>query len=53
MIRLFVLTFFLIFPCLFSNLLLAQTESTPNETPLKVGVVGYPPFSKYQNQTYG
>ncbi|WP_107667286.1 transporter substrate-binding domain-containing protein [Cyanothece sp. BG0011] len=52
MFRLLWFNFFLVFSCLFSNVVLAQTESIPNETTLKVGVVGSPPFAKYDEQTF-
>ncbi|MGK7931377.1 MAG: transporter substrate-binding domain-containing protein [Microcystaceae cyanobacterium] len=52
MVRRFLLTIFLVLSCPFSDFLLAQTESIPDETPLRVGVVGSPPFSKYDQQTF-
>ncbi|EAZ89228.1 transporter substrate-binding domain-containing protein [Crocosphaera chwakensis] len=52
MVRLFLLSLFLIIAYPFSGFLLAQTESIPNENPLKVGVAGSPPFAKYNEQTF-
>ncbi len=52
MLRLVLFKIFLIIPCLFSSVLLAQTETIPNDTPLKVGIAGSPPFSKYDEQTF-
>ncbi len=52
MIRLVLLSIFLIICCPFSGFLLAQTESISNENPLKVGVAGSPPFTKYDGKTF-
>ncbi|MDJ0846420.1 transporter substrate-binding domain-containing protein [Crocosphaera sp.] len=52
MIRLFLLTLFLVFSYPFSTLLLAQTEAISKENPLKVGVAVSPPFTKYHNQSF-
>ncbi|ACB51759.1 extracellular solute-binding protein, family 3 [Crocosphaera subtropica ATCC 51142] len=52
MVRFVLFSIFLVIPGLFSDFLLAQTESIPNDTPLKVGVAGSPPFSKFNQQTF-
>lgn len=52
MLRHLLLTVFLVFFCPCSHFLLAQSESIPDATPLKVGVVGSPPFAKYDGQTF-
>ena len=51
MFRRFILTVFLLISCPFSSILLAQSEPIIEKTPLKVGVVGYPPFSDYNEET--
>ena len=52
MFRRFILTVFLLISCPFSSILLAQSEPIIEKTPLKVGVVGYPPFSDYNEETF-
>ncbi|MDJ0509774.1 MAG: transporter substrate-binding domain-containing protein [Crocosphaera sp.] len=52
MVRLFLLSFSLIISCLFNISTIAQTESIETQPPLKVGVVGSPPFSKYDKQSF-
>lgn len=52
MVRLLLLSIFLLIFCPFSSSLLAQTESISNQNILKVGVAGSPPFAKYNDQNF-
>ena len=52
MFDLFILTICLLISSPFSRILLAQTESTVEKPPLKVGVVGSPPFAQYNEKIF-
>ncbi|MDJ0578678.1 transporter substrate-binding domain-containing protein [Crocosphaera sp.] len=48
----FILTICLLICSPFSSILLAETESTVEKPPLKVGVVGSPPFAQYNEKNF-
>ncbi len=52
MVRFCLLSFSVVISCLIPTSLVAKTESLGLKAPLKVGVAGSPPFSKYDEQTF-